>query len=99
MRKDKLAIIQDEWRLRDVTDVKRYCAEGLMEFDNGAWNDIWPVVDYNPPCLECGHELMYNYGLDLFQCPRCGAWIFGSEYDYSELPSYDDVEAVKELYR
>lgn len=96
---ETLVDLTNEWRLEDETDVLRYFTDGLMDLDNGAWNDIWPVMDYNPPCLHCGAQLKYNEGLNLFQCPRCGSWIFANEYEYGELPDRDDVEAVRALFR
>lgn len=96
---DRLAALEEEWRKQDEADVKRFRSEGLMDLDNGAWNDIWPVMDYNPPCLKCKTKLRYNYGLNLFQCPSCGAWIFANDYEYGDLPGFDDPEAIEALYR
>lgn len=93
-----LKALAKQWEEEDTASVEKFRKEGLMDLDNGAWNDIWPVVNYNPPCLKCKAKLRYNFGLDLFQCPRCGAWIFGGEYDYSNLPDYDDIDAIEKLY-
>lgn len=65
--------------------------EGLMDLNNGAWDDDYDILGYLPPCPKCKAKMRYNDGADLLQCPECGYTVVGMDYPYHDMPSWDEI--------
>lgn len=95
MDKDVLMVLADAQKRHDELNkqaIKSLREEGLLELNNGAWNDTYDILDYNPACPNCGAKMMYNWGADLLQCPHCGNLIFGNDYNYRDAPEKSDID-------
>ena len=66
-------------------------SRGIMDLDNGNWDDEYDILRYLPPCPVCRSKMRYCYNADLLQCPDCGYVIFGIDYPYHEMPFPDEI--------
>lgn len=90
-KEDRDAILNDI-RNKDEATIRELKEDGLLDLDNGAWNGIYYILGYNPPCPTCGAQMRYNWGLGMLQCPSCGLYIWDGDYDYSEMPEKEDID-------
>ena len=78
---DNFRKMAEEWKRQDEETINRLREEGLLELNNGAWDDTYDILGYNPPCPKCRTE-----------CPNCGELIFDGDFDYSSMPEKEDID-------
>ncbi len=81
----------DKEGITEVVEV--FKEKGLMELDNGAWDDEYEILGYLPPCPRCRSKMRFNDAADLLHCPECGYSVCGSDYPYRDMP---DAESITE---
>lgn len=89
---DNFKKMTDEWKRHDEAAIQNLREEGLLDLNNGAWDDTYDILGYNPPCPSCGFQMRYNWGAGLLQCPNCGKLIFDGDFDYSDMPDRQDID-------
>ena len=89
---DNFRKMAEEWKRQDEETISRLREEGLLELNNGAWDDTYDILGYNPPCPKCRTEMRYNWCAGLLQCPNCGELIFDGDFDYTNMPEKEDID-------
>lgn len=63
----------------------------LWNTNSGCWDDDYDILGYQPPCPACHHPMKFNDAVDMLQCPKCGYYVEGSDYPYTNMPSWDEI--------
>ena len=72
--------------------IERLKAVDVWALDCGAWDDMYDVLGYLPPCPRCRTQMRFNEAANMLQCAACGYALDGDDYPYQSMPARDEIK-------